>query len=175
MRNAGDGVISGSKLGPRLQDHIEGRLGGSPNVAEAASTDDLPQFCLASLCSKGRANFLRQRSRHTYHRGGPVVESPDWGQIVFESVACHRLDNQPRAVRFELLAHMRRGAGRITHVVQAIKESDKVEVLTWIVLGRGDFELSIAGDAVLGCVRLRGLDRAWMEVVANELGIRERP
>ena len=53
---------------------------------------------------------------------------------------------------------MRRSPGRITHVVQAIKKGDKIEVLARIVLGRGDFELSIAGDAILGCVRLRGLD-----------------
>jgi hypothetical protein len=28
---------------------IEARLGGSPDVAEAAGTGDLPQFCLAGL------------------------------------------------------------------------------------------------------------------------------
>src|SRR6516164_9843439 len=68
---------------------------------------------------------------------------------------------------------MRRSAGGITHVVQAIKAGDKIEVLARIVLGRGDFEMSIAGDTILGCVRFCGLDRAWMEVIANEFGIRE--
>ena len=48
------------RLRPRLQYHIEGRLGGPPNVAEAASTDNLPQFCLAGL--------WRDQGKHTEAR-----------------------------------------------------------------------------------------------------------
>src|SRR6516225_5457556 len=68
---------------------------------------------------------------------------------------------------------MRRSAGRITHVMQAIKVGDKIKVLTWILLGCSDFEFSIAGDTLFGCVRRGGLDRAWMEVVTNKLRGRE--
>jgi hypothetical protein len=41
-----------------FQDHVERRLGGAPDIAEAAGHDDLAQFGLTGLCAKGGTDLL---------------------------------------------------------------------------------------------------------------------
>src|ERR1051325_780887 len=65
------------------------------------------------------------------------------------------------------------GSGGIAHVMQTIKKRDEIEVLAGIILCRGDLEPSVARDAVLGGVRLSGIYRAWVKVVADKLRVRE--
>src|SRR6266481_3691334 len=65
---------------------------------------------------------------------------------------------------------MRRRARGVAHVVQAVEEGYKVEILLRVFLGRRDLE---AGVCMLPGMRRGLLDRARMEVVADELRIGE--
>src|SRR5437764_9214575 len=68
---------------------------------------------------------------------------------------------------------MRRCAGGIPHVVQAIEEGDEIETFSWIIRRGSDLEFCIGRDAILGGVPIRGFNRAWVEVVADKLRVRE--
>src|SRR6202011_2053128 len=60
----------------------------------------------ASLaCAGRRTDLLRQRGRHADHHRTRVIKVGRPVQIVFEAVACHRLDDHPRAVRLWRLSH----------------------------------------------------------------------
>ena len=43
----------------RFKDHIERRLGGAPDAAEAAGGNHLTQFGFAGLCAERGADLLR--------------------------------------------------------------------------------------------------------------------
>ena len=147
---------------------------GAPHVAEAARGDDLAQLRLAGLRAERRADLLRQRGRHADHRRAGIVEPADRVQIVLQAVAGHRLDDHPGAVRLQRLADMRGRAGRIAHVVQAVEEGHQVEVRCRIILGRADLEAGVRRDAMRRW-RARAPPRSSrMEVVADEVRLRER-
>ena len=75
---------------------------------------------------------------------------------------------------FSACADMRGRAGRVAHVVQAVEAGHEVEVRARELLGLGDLEARAAGDAMLLRMRPRLLDRAGVEVEADELRVRER-
>ena len=56
MTRVGGLVPAGSRL--CFEDHIERRLGGASDIAEAAGRDDLAQLGLAGLCAESRTHFL---------------------------------------------------------------------------------------------------------------------
>jgi len=67
------------------------------------------------------------------------------------------------------------GARRVAHIVQTVKESYEIEVPFRITLGRRDLETGVCRDPMFPSMGLGVFDRARMEVVANELRIREGP
>src|SRR5262245_27411403 len=69
---------------------------------------------------------------------------------------------------------MSRRTRGIAHVVKTVKESDEIELLLRITLGRRDLEASVSCDAMLPSMRPSMLDRTRVKVVANELRVRER-
>src|SRR5690242_11006631 len=134
---------------PCFEDHVKRRVGGTADIAKAPGGDDLAQFGLASLRTKGGAHFLRQRRRYAAHRRAGIINTADRVQIVFKLVARHRLDDHPRAVRLQRLPDVRRRPGRVAHVVETVEEGDQVEILLRIFLGRRDLEAGICRDAML--------------------------
>src|SRR5262249_45981023 len=157
----------------RLEDHIERGFGRATEVPEPAGSNDLAQFSLAGLRAERCAHLLRQRGWYAHHRRSGVVDAADRVQIVFEPVAGDRLDDHPRAVGLQGWPAMRRRARRVAHIVQAIEKGDEVKIFFRIVLRRPDLEPGVRGDAVLAGMSLRMLDRAWMEIVADELRLRK--
>jgi hypothetical protein len=116
---------------------------------------------------------LRQGGRHADHRRGAIIKPADRVQIVFQPISGHRLDDHPRTIRFQRLADIGCGTGRIAHVMQTVEKRNKVEVASGILFGGRHFEPSIARDPVFAGMRLGVLDRARVEVVADEFGVRE--
>src|SRR5437868_2840812 len=64
-------------------------------------------------------NVIRARSARERRRAAEI-DAADRVEIVLQAVPCHGLDDHPRAVRLQRLPHMRRRAGWIADVVQAI-------------------------------------------------------
>ena len=60
----------------------------------------------------------------TQRRGG-VEDAADRVEVVLDAVAGERLDDQPRAVAAERLAHVARRADRVAHVVQAVEDATR--------------------------------------------------
>ena len=58
--------------------------------------------------------------------------------------------------------------------MQAVEASDQIEVLAGVVLGEPHLEFRVGADAMLGGVRGGVADRVGVEVVADELRLRER-
>src|SRR5215831_12623397 len=69
---------------------------------------------------------------------------------------------------------MSRRTRGIAHVVKTVKESDEIELLLRITLGRRDLEASVSCDAMLPGVCRSILDRTRVKVIANELRVRKR-
>ena len=63
---------------------------------------------------------------------------------------------------------MSRCTRRVAHVVQTIEESDQIEILLRVTLGRCDLEAGVCRDAVLTGMRRGVLDRARVKVVTDE-------
>src|SRR5204862_292949 len=95
-------------------------------------------------------------------------------EVVLYPAARERLDDQPRAVGLELLQHVRRGAGRIAHVVQAVEGAHEVVVAAGEVLRSRHLKRRGAIDALLARELTRSRDRGLVVVEAHEGRIRER-
>src|SRR4051794_12052785 len=91
--------------GPRLEDEVEGRLGGAAEAGEAGRFDDRADARLAGLRAEREPDLLRQRGRRAQQRGERVVGAADRVQVVLDAVAGVRLHDHPRAVRLERAEH----------------------------------------------------------------------
>src|SRR5204862_8240382 len=69
---------------------------------------------------------------------------------------------------------MRGGASGIAHIVQTVEERYEIQPGRGEILGRADLEHDVVGDAMRGGVRVRRVDRRGMEIVSDELRVRER-
>ncbi len=104
------------------------------------SPKHLGQALLAGLGAERQADLLAQRGGRAEHRRAAVENPPDWVEVLLDRVARQGLDDHPRAIGVELLAHVRRGAHRVAHVVQRIEHAHQVERPASEVLGRGNLE-----------------------------------
>src|SRR3981189_3937536 len=120
---AGPGPVAAATkpLRPRFHDHIERRLGGATHAGEAALEYDLAQSGLAGLRAERGADLLRQRRWHANHGRCCVVQTPHGIEILFETIARHRLADHPGSVVLQGLAYVGSGAPGGTPVVQAIE------------------------------------------------------
>ena len=103
----------------------------------------------ACLSPEGRSDRLVERGRDANHGGGGVVHPAHRIEIVLQSIARRRFDDHPASVGLQRLTHMARRADRIAHVMQAVEERDKVQILAWKIARHGDFELRVRGCSVL--------------------------
>ena len=92
-------AITAMVLRSRLQNHVEGRLRRAPDALEAARPDYLANPCLAGLRRAPHRPAATARSARRPSSNPAELKSAARVQIVFEAVACHRLDDHPRAVR----------------------------------------------------------------------------
>ena len=123
-------------LRPRLEDEVERRLGGAAEAGEAASR------------RRPRAAAPRRPGRRapgrppaTASAGVQIIvearveDAADRVEVVLDAVVGERLDDHPGAVGGQRLAHVRGGADRVAHVVQAVEEGDQVVAAARVVLG----------------------------------------
>ena len=73
-----------ASLGSGFQDHIERSFCGTANARKSAFRENVSQASLAGLCSKGKADFLTERTRSAYHRRESVIHSADRIDILSE-------------------------------------------------------------------------------------------
>src|SRR5258708_32269031 len=85
-------------LWSRFQDHIERRFRGTAEPRKSALRENVSQAPLASLRSKGEADFLTERTRCAYHRREPVIQSANWINILSERISSERLHNHECAI-----------------------------------------------------------------------------
>lgn len=159
-------------LWPGFQDHVEWRFRGATNSRKTTLGKDLPQAPLTGLCSKGKTNFLTERTRSADHRRKTVVHSSNRVQILGKRVSRHWLDNHERPFRIKRSPDVRRRANRIAHVVQRIEDRSEFMV-TREILGRGDPKVDVRDPLVLR-MPIGSLDGRRMQIEPVELTIRER-
>ena len=92
--------------------------------------------CAPSAAPTSWASELRADERR-----GRVEEAAERVEVLLDAVAGERLDEQPGAVR-PSVAHVRGGADRVAHVVQAVEERDEVVALPGNSFAARDLEAS---------------------------------
>src|SRR5512145_1786978 len=160
--------------GPCLQYHIEWGLGGSADPAETTFVDRRRQSFRPSLRAQRSTNRLIERCRHADHRGSGVIEPADWVEIVFQTIASSRFHDHPTPVGLQGLPYMPRCSHRITHVVEAVKESHEIEIVAGKLARQSNVEPRVRRDAMLLGMQSSLFNGTRMKVIANEGGIRER-
>ena len=139
-----------------------------------AARHDVAQPRLAGLRAEREPDLLRQRGGRAEQRRGRVEDAADRVEVVLDAVAGERLDDHPRAVGGERLAHVPGRADRIAHVVQAVEGRDEVVARRREAGGRRDLEAHAVGDARRRGALARPLDRRRVVVEADEGRARER-
>ena len=152
---------------------LKGVAAARRNRVNPPCFDHVSQPRFAGLRAKPQSDLLAQRGRRAHHRRGRVVELADRVQVVDQRIVGERLDDQPRPVGSERLAHVARRTHRITHVVQAVEGRHQVVVGAGIVLGGCHLEPDGVRNPSLarrfGGARNRGV----VVVEADETGVGE--
>src|SRR5947207_2603903 len=166
-------VSGGCRLWPELEDDVDRGLGDLPEPAEAGVVGQLPYRCRAGLGAERDPAGLGQCGRRALERGRRVAERGQrTGQVGCVVVGRVRFHDQDGAVGGERLAGVGQRGGRVAEVVEGVQQADQV-VAVGRVAGRVErLEPDPAAEA--GLVRpLPGDgDRAVMEVIAADAGLR---
>jgi hypothetical protein len=85
--------VKSPKSGLRFQDHIERRFCGTADPCKSTFRENGSQTPLASLRSKGKTDLLAERTGSAYNRREPVINSPNWIDILSERIASEGLHN----------------------------------------------------------------------------------
>src|ERR1700722_13829711 len=154
--------------GARFENEIEGSLRGAPKLGKAAIHDHGAQPAFARLCAQAQTDFLRARSRCANESRGRVVDPAHRIDVFLQPVVREWLDDHPGAVFLEGLPDVRRGADRITHVVQTVEHRDEIVIAARVGLRAGDFEANPVIETGLLCTLARAHDGRLMVVEADE-------
>src|SRR5580700_1746799 len=158
-------------LGPGLEYQIEGRLSRSAEAVETTGRNYFPESLFPGLCTQSQAYLLGKRRRSAEERRRSVECSTDRVKIVFYLVAGEGLDDHPCPIASQGATNVGAGSNRVTHVVQAVKESYKIVVLSRIILCHRYLEFDSISDAgILGALFCR-LNRLVVIVESDELGL----
>src|SRR5258708_7981133 len=90
----------------RFQDHIERRFCGTADPRKSTLRENVSQASLAGLRSKGKADFLTERTRSAYHRREPVIHSANRSDIISERISSEGLHNHECAIGLKGLFYM---------------------------------------------------------------------
>jgi hypothetical protein len=127
-------------LRPGFENDVEWGLRSAADALKTGGLQDFRQAAFPRLGAKSEADFLGERSRGAEHGGSSVKDTSDGVQIVFELVVCEGLDDHPSTIRIERLKHVPCRSLRISHIVEAIEESNEVIPFSGKILSVGDFE-----------------------------------
>src|SRR5262245_20761823 len=136
-------------LRPSLENEVEGRRGRAADTRETRLGEHGAEPPLTGLRAESRADFLRERRRSADQRRHRVEEPADGVQVLLDAIAREVLDEEPRAVGRQRLAHVARRADGIAHVVETVEERDDVPALGWEILRGRDLEPYAIRDAGL--------------------------
>jgi hypothetical protein len=158
--------------GPRFEHHVKGRFGGATEPGEAAGAHHLPQFDLTRLRPETKPNLLRQRRGRADHGGGCVIHPSDGIEVFCKMIVRERLHDHPGAVRLQRLAHVRRRADRVPHVMQTVEERDEI-VTPGIGLGLRHLEAGVGSDAGVRGRLARAINRSPVIVETGKMRFAE--
>src|SRR5580693_10184526 len=88
-------------------------------------------------------------------------------QVILELVSGGWFHNHPGAVILHRVPHVCGGPDRISHVVETIKECDKIVVLSRILLCLCSLEFDAIGYSCVACALLGGLNR-FVVIIESE-------
>src|SRR5437588_11708263 len=142
---------------PCLEDAVEGRLGGPPELCEAALLDYVAERVFGGDSAEGGA-AERQRVGRAAERGGRGEGSTDDVEVLLHGVAGHRLDDERAALSVQHFVGATGRADGVAHVVQAVEEADHGVTLTRYLARLRHLERDAVGDAGLFSRAARVLD-----------------
>ena len=140
------------------------------------AVDDVADARLAGLRAEREPDLLRQRRGRAEQRREPVVRAADRVEVVLDAVAGRRLDDHPRAVGGERLAHVARGARRDRPCRAGSRTSSRGRSRSPLERPRPARPRSVTRSSTPASrgALARGLDRARVVVGADERRVRER-
>src|SRR6201987_6196743 len=112
-------------LWSRFQDHIERRFCGTADPRKSTPRENVSQASLAGLRSKGKADFLTERTRRAYHRREPVIHSANRIDILSERISSEGLHKHECAIGLKGLFDMLRRTNLIAHALHGFEHGHK--------------------------------------------------
>jgi hypothetical protein len=131
--------------------------------------DNFTNTLFARLRTQAKPNLLRTRAGGAKQCREGIIDAADRINIVLKFVVRKGLDDHPCAIFCKRAANVCCSSDGVAHIVQTVKNGDKVVLLTWEVLRGRTIKDGAVGKALSPGILASSLDRLVVVVKAKEL------